>query len=216
MLWRKDGLRTAQLVRGCECGRSAARSLFLRQARLVRRRRTRASRRPRGGRAVRSDELRQGDLVGQRRRKRRCPGFAANNVAKPPGGVIYTQMLNHKGGIECDLTITRLAPDRFYIVTGTGFATHDFDWIRRSIPEGMDATLIDVTSANSVLALMGPRARDILQSCCDDDLSNAAFPFMSVARNSARRRAGAGDPRHLCRRTRLGAACPGRFRRHGL
>ncbi len=106
--------------------------------------------------------------------------IAANNVTKPPGAVTYTQMLNHKGGIECDLTITRLSRDRFYIVTGTGFATHDFDWIRRSIPAGMNATLIDVTSANSVLALMGPRAREVLQSCCDDDVSNEAFPFMTA------------------------------------
>ncbi|MFA6207339.1 MAG: glycine cleavage T C-terminal barrel domain-containing protein, partial [Methylocystis sp.] len=106
--------------------------------------------------------------------------IAANNVAKPPGAVTYTQLLNRKGGIECDLTISRLAKDRFYVVTGTAFGTHDFDWIRRSIPEGMDARVIDVTSANSVLALMGPRAREILQSCCDDDLSNVAFPFMSA------------------------------------
>ncbi|MFO1101291.1 MAG: FAD-dependent oxidoreductase [Methylocystis sp.] len=106
--------------------------------------------------------------------------IAANDVAKPPGAVAYTQLLNAKGGIECDLTITRLARDRYYVVTGTAFATHDFDWIRRSIPEGLDATLIDVTSANSVLALMGPRARDILRSCSDDDFSNAAFPFMSA------------------------------------
>jgi 4-methylaminobutanoate oxidase (formaldehyde-forming) len=105
--------------------------------------------------------------------------IAANNVAKPPGAVAYTQLLNHNGGIECDLTITRLAKDRFYVVTGTAFGTHDFDWIRRSIPEGMDARVIDVTSANSVLVLMGPRAREILQSCCDDNLSNAAFPFMT-------------------------------------
>ena len=106
--------------------------------------------------------------------------IAANNVAKPAGSVIYTQMLNRNGGIECDLTVTRIDRDRYYIVTGTGFATHDFDWIRRSIPEKMDATLVDVTSANCVLALMGPRARDILQSCCDDDLSNGAFPFMTA------------------------------------
>ncbi|NUJ80646.1 GcvT family protein [Methylocystis sp. FS] len=106
--------------------------------------------------------------------------IAANTVAKPPGAVTYTQLLNRKGGIECDLTITRLSMDRFYVVTGTAFGTHDFDWIRRSIPEGMDAQVIDVTSANSVLALMGPRAREILQSCCDYDLSNVAFPFMSA------------------------------------
>ena len=106
--------------------------------------------------------------------------IAANDVTRPPGSVVYTQMLNHKGGIECDLTITRLDQNRYYIVTGTGFATHDFDWIKRAIPDGLDATLTDVTSARAVLALMGPRARDILQSCCADDLSNGAFPFMTA------------------------------------
>lgn len=106
--------------------------------------------------------------------------IAANDVARPAGSVIYTQMLNHKGGIECDLTVTRLDRHRYYIVTGTGFATHDFAWIRRAIPDGLDASLIDVTSARAVLALMGPRARDILQSCCADDLSNEGFPFMTA------------------------------------
>jgi 4-methylaminobutanoate oxidase (formaldehyde-forming) len=105
--------------------------------------------------------------------------IAANNVSKPPGSVIYTQMLNSKGGIECDLTVTRLDSNTYYIVTGTGFATHDFDWIRRNIPKNMNASLIDVTSARAVLSLMGPRSRDILQSCCTDDLSNASFPFMT-------------------------------------
>ena len=65
--------------------------------------------------------------------------IAANDVAKPPGHLVYTQMLNARGGIECDLTVGRLSPDEYYIVTGTGFATHDFDWISRSIPDGLDA-----------------------------------------------------------------------------
>ena len=142
--------------------------------------------------------------------------IAANTVAKPPGAVAYTQLLNRKGGIECDLTITRLAKDRFYVVTGTAFGTHDFDWIRRSIPEGMDARVIDVTSANSVLALMGPRAREILQSCCDDDLSNAAFPFMTSRELHLAGAPVLAHPRHLCGRTRLGASHPCRFRRLGL
>ncbi len=103
--------------------------------------------------------------------------IAANNVARPPGSVIYSQMLNDTGGIECDLTITRLAEACYYIVTGTGFATHDFEWIRRSIPPGLDAALVDVTSAYAVLGLAGPNAREILSRCCDADLSNAAFPF---------------------------------------
>ena len=102
---------------------------------------------------------------------------AANDVAKPVGSIIYTQMLNDRGGIECDLTAVRVAKDEYYIVTGTGYATHDFDWISRNIPEGMNAQLVDVTSSNAVLSLMGPKARDILQSITRDDISNEAFPF---------------------------------------
>lgn len=103
--------------------------------------------------------------------------IAANDVNKPVGSLIYTQMLNDKGGIECDLTVVRVARDEYYIVTGTGFATHDFDWISRNIPEGMNAQLVDVTSAYSVLSLMGPRAREILQKVTNSDVSNAAFKF---------------------------------------
>ena len=83
--------------------------------------------------------------------------MAAANVAQPPGRVIYTQMLNDRGGIECDLTVTRLEADAYYLVTGTGFATHDVDWIRRQLPAGADVRLDDVTSAFAVLPLMGPR-----------------------------------------------------------
>jgi sarcosine dehydrogenase len=103
--------------------------------------------------------------------------ICANDVARPPGTLVYTQMLNRKGGIECDLTVTRLAPDRFYVVTGTGSATHDFDWIARNIPDGLDAHLVDVTSANAVLSLFGPMARDVLGTTTSDDLGNDAFPF---------------------------------------
>ena len=106
----------------------------------------------------------------------------ANDVAKPPGQLVYTQMLNDKGGIECDLTVGRLSPTEYYIVTGTGFATHDFDWISRSIPEGIDARLIDVTSSNVVLSVMGPRSREVLQSLTEYDMSNSAFPFGRVRR----------------------------------
>jgi len=108
--------------------------------------------------------------------------IAANDVAKPPGYLVYTQMLNGRGGIECDLTVGRLSQTEYYIVTGTGFATHDFDWISRSIPEGLDARLIDVTSANAVLSVMGPRSRDVIQSLTEHDMSNAGFPFGRVKR----------------------------------
>jgi 4-methylaminobutanoate oxidase (formaldehyde-forming) len=125
--------------------------------------------------------------------------IAANNVAKPPGHLVYTQMLNARGGIACDLTVARLSPAEYYIVTGTGFATHDFDWIARSIPEGLDARLIDVTSANAVLSVMGPRSRELLQALTEHDLSNAAFPFGRVKRIAV-----AGSPLLALRVTYVG------------
>jgi 4-methylaminobutanoate oxidase (formaldehyde-forming) len=103
--------------------------------------------------------------------------ICANRVDKPVGSLTYTQMLNGRGGIECDLTVARLAEDRFYIVTGTGFATHDFSWIARGIAEGLDAHLVDVTSGSAVLSLMGPTAREILGAVTPDDVSDEAFPF---------------------------------------
>ncbi|WP_027258040.1 GcvT family protein [Leisingera aquimarina] len=106
--------------------------------------------------------------------------ICANDVNKPVGSLIYTQMLNSKGGIECDLTVGRVAQDEFYIVTGTGYATHDFDWIRRNIPDGMNCQLFDITSSNAVLSLMGPKARDILSAVTRDDVSNDGFKFGSI------------------------------------
>ena len=103
--------------------------------------------------------------------------ICANDVDKPVGSLTYTQMLDERGGIQCDLTVCRVAPDEFYITTGTGFATHDFDWISRNIPAGANAQLVDVTSAYSVLSVMGPNARALLQQVTRAELSNAAFPF---------------------------------------
>ena len=103
--------------------------------------------------------------------------LCANDVAKPPGTLVYSQMLNRRGGIECDLTVTRLAEESYYLVTGTGFATHDAAWIAANMPADAEANLIDVSSAYATLALMGPRARAVLAKTSDADLSNAAFPF---------------------------------------
>jgi len=108
--------------------------------------------------------------------------IAANNVDKPVGSIIYTQMLNDKGGIECDLTCVRTALNEYYIVTGTGYATHDFDWIKRNIPDDLHAQLVDVTSSNAVLSLFGPKARTILESITSDDVSNHAQPFATANR----------------------------------
>ncbi|MGE0118379.1 MAG: FAD-dependent oxidoreductase [Dongiaceae bacterium] len=103
--------------------------------------------------------------------------ICSNDVARPPGSLVYTQMLNQRGGIECDLTVSRLAADSYYVVTGTGFATHDLAWIRANIRDGLDARLLDVSSAYAVLSLMGPRARDVLAAVADADVTPAAFPF---------------------------------------
>ncbi len=108
--------------------------------------------------------------------------IAANQLDRPPGSLVYTQLLNQAGGIEADLTITRLGEHAFYIVTGTGSATRDFDWIARQIPPGAACRLEDVTESRATLSLMGPRARDILAGLTGDDISNAAFPFGQARR----------------------------------
>ncbi len=106
--------------------------------------------------------------------------ICANDIAKPPGRLTYTQMLNSRGGIECDLTVARLADDLFYIVTGTGFRTHDAAWIRQHIAPGLDARLSDVTEDFGTLSLFGPHARDVLAGITENDVSHEGFPFGAV------------------------------------
>ena len=106
--------------------------------------------------------------------------LCANDVDKPVGSLTYTQMLDDRGGIQCDLTVGRVGLEEFYIVTGTGFATHDFDWIRRNIPPGAHAQLFDITSSYSVLSLFGPNARAVLELVTSADVSHEAFPFGTV------------------------------------
>jgi 4-methylaminobutanoate oxidase (formaldehyde-forming) len=106
--------------------------------------------------------------------------LCANDVSRAPGHLVYTQLLNSRGGIECDLTVARLAENRYYVVSGTGFATHDFHWIRDGIEPGMDAQLMDVTSAHAVLSVMGPCSRAVLQRLSRDPLEDDALPFAGV------------------------------------
>jgi 4-methylaminobutanoate oxidase (formaldehyde-forming) len=105
--------------------------------------------------------------------------ICANRVAREVGRLTYTQLLNSRGGIEADLTVARLAEDRFYIVTGTGFRTHDFGWIADHLPK-TGVRFEDVTEGWGTLSLMGPRARDILAAVTAEDVSNAALPFGSA------------------------------------
>jgi len=92
-----------------------------------------------------------------------------NRVAREVGRITYTQMLNSRGGVECDFTVSRLAEDRFGIVTGTAFGRHDLGWIRSHA--GADVLVEDVTSRWACAGLWGPRAVDVLSAACTDDLS---------------------------------------------
>jgi 4-methylaminobutanoate oxidase (formaldehyde-forming) len=100
-----------------------------------------------------------------------------NVVARDVGRITYTQMLNARGGIECDFTVTRLAQDAFQIVTGTAFGQHDLAWIRRHAPTDGSVTIVDTTSRWACFGLWGPLARDILAPITPDPLE---FPYMSM------------------------------------
>ncbi|HET8526770.1 MAG TPA: FAD-dependent oxidoreductase, partial [Actinomycetota bacterium] len=107
--------------------------------------------------------------------------ICANDVDVAEGRVVYTQMLNRRGGIQCDLTVTRLDQDRYRIITGTASGSLDLAWITKQRGEGDRVEVRDVTSSLACLGVWGPRARDILTSVCPDDLSNEGFPFMTSA-----------------------------------
>jgi len=100
-----------------------------------------------------------------------------NHVARDVGAITYTQMLNSRGGIECDFTVTRVEEELFSIVTGTAFGNHDLSWIRRHAPADGRVRCSDVTARWACFALWGPRAREILAPLTDDPLD---FPYMSM------------------------------------
>ena len=101
----------------------------------------------------------------------------ANDVDVAPGKLVYTQWLNDKGGIEADLTVTRLSANAYLIVTGAETETRDFNWLKRHIPDDAHAVLTNISSGMGVISIMGPKSRDLLQSMTPNDLSHEAFPF---------------------------------------
>lgn len=103
--------------------------------------------------------------------------ICANEVDGPPGRVVYTPWLNSRGGIEADLTVTRLAEDTYLVVASAALQVKAYDWLRRYVPTDARAQVVDVTSGYAVLALMGPASRALLERLSGADLSNAAFPF---------------------------------------
>jgi sarcosine dehydrogenase len=106
--------------------------------------------------------------------------LAANEIDRPVGAIVYTQLVNERGGIEADVTITRLAADRFYFVTGSALGVRDRSTLERHLPADGSVAIVDRTSARSVLTLCGPKSRDVLAALTDDPLANADFPYMSA------------------------------------
>ncbi len=107
--------------------------------------------------------------------------LCSNRMDRPVGSVVYTTMLNSAGGIECEMTVTRLSENEFYIVAGTGYATHHFSHIMKYILDDFnDVSLVDVTDRYSTLSVAGPNSRKLLQPLVDCDFSQHAFPFFRL------------------------------------
>jgi len=104
----------------------------------------------------------------------------ANDVAVPLGRVVYSQWLNERGGIEADLTVTRLAEERFLLVVTDLTHRRMAPWIERHAPDGAHVTVTDVTSGTTLMTVQGPRSRELLQPMTSADLSNDAFPYMTA------------------------------------
>lgn len=104
---------------------------------------------------------------------------AANQMDRPIGHVTYTAMCNEHGGIETDLTVTRVAPQEFLVVTGGGMGMHDLAWLKKNLRDDEHVTITDVTSSYATLGLWGPHARDLIQKISRDDFSNEGFPYVT-------------------------------------
>lgn len=106
--------------------------------------------------------------------------ICTNLIDRPAGSVVYTQLLNERGGVECDLTVTRLDAERFRLVTGSAFGAHDMAWISGLAPGDGSVQIFDVTSSLATIGVWGPRARDLVQRLSADNWSNEAFPFLTA------------------------------------
>lgn len=103
--------------------------------------------------------------------------ICSNDIAVAIGKMVYTQWLNDRGGIEADVTVTRLGKDKYLVVSGVACQTRDIDWLQRNKANDEVVVINDVTSAYAVITVMGPRARDTLSKVSNADLSNEGFPF---------------------------------------
>jgi glycine cleavage system aminomethyltransferase T/glycine/D-amino acid oxidase-like deaminating enzyme len=105
---------------------------------------------------------------------------AGNDIDRPIGSIVYTQLLDRRGGIQADLTVTRLGEDRFMLVTGTAYGNHDAGWLRAALPDDGSVEVRDVTSSRVCFGIWGPNARSILTAVTRDDVSDAAFPYLTA------------------------------------
>ena len=105
---------------------------------------------------------------------------AGNDIDRAVGSIVYTQLLDRRGGIQADLTVTRLGRDRFLLVTGTAYGNHDAAWLRANLPDDGSAEVRDITSSRVCFGLWGPRARDILAAVTPDDVSDDGFPYLTT------------------------------------
>jgi len=106
--------------------------------------------------------------------------LCANRIDVAPGRMVYTALLNDRGGFESDLTIQRLGEREFFIITGSGQTTRDFAWIERHIDHDEHAALVDVSGAWSVVSVMGPKSESLLAALSPDDLSRTGLPFSTT------------------------------------
>ena len=105
--------------------------------------------------------------------------LCANTMSKRSGGIVLAHMLTDLGGIEGEATITRMADDHFFVLSAIVAQQHDLDWMQQHIKDDEDVVVTDVTSQYGMLAVQGPKARDVLSKITDADLSNAAFPSLT-------------------------------------
>jgi len=106
--------------------------------------------------------------------------LCANQMDVAAGRIVYTQMLNHKGGIESDLTVTRLSENAFFLVVPGATLQRDLAWLRKNLTSDEFVIITDVTSGEAVLCVMGPKSRELMQKVSPNDFSNANHPFATA------------------------------------
>jgi dimethylglycine oxidase len=106
--------------------------------------------------------------------------LAANQIDRPANRVVYTSLVNARGGIVADLTVVRRGPNRFWMITGGGLLPHDRAWVERHAPADGSVTIADLSSAFATIGLWGPKARDVLARVAEEDVSSAAFPYYTA------------------------------------